>query len=141
MVEALPPPFVEAAIGGIRSLLSGEQADLSSVPLDLDQVSVFERHVYAATRAIGVGETRTYGEIARSVGSVSDARAVGRALGRNPWPIVIPCHRVLSSGGKSGGFSAPGGASTKMRMLEIECARRDSHASLFDNLPWSLKAN
>lgn len=137
--EGAPPPPIAAAIEAIVRLLSGEREDLSSLPIDLGQASDFERRVYAAAAAIPPGETRTYGELAAAIGEPQAAQAVGRALGRNPCPIVVPCHRILGADGKSGGFSAPGGAATKLRMLEIEGARRGSAPELFERLPWSMK--
>lgn len=119
-VEALPPPEVTTAIAAIVALLRGEAADLSAIVLDLDAVPAFHRRVYAVARAIGPGRTRTYGEIAAELGESGSARAVGQALGRNRFPIVVPCHRVLAAGGRAGGFSAPGGTATKLRLLEIE---------------------
>jgi methylated-DNA-[protein]-cysteine S-methyltransferase len=95
--------------------------------------------VLEATLSIPVGETRTYGEIAKAVGAPGASRAVGRALGANPIPIIVPCHRVLAADGRSGGFSAPGGSSTKLKMLEIEGARRGSEPQLFERLPWRAK--
>jgi methylated-DNA-[protein]-cysteine S-methyltransferase len=86
-----------------------------------------------------MGEVRTYGEIAEAIGSPGAARAVGRALGRNPIPIIIPCHRVLAASGGSGGFSAPGGTDTKFRILAIERARRSGAAELFEHLPLAVK--
>jgi len=117
-----PPPEVAHAIEGITALLRGEPIDLLDVVLDMDGVPEFHRRVYERTRQILPGETRTYGELATALGEPGAARAVGQALGRNPFPIVVPCHRVLAAGGKSGGFSAPGGVTTKMRLLEIEGA-------------------
>lgn len=114
------PPFVARAAAAIQALLRGEAADLSDVPIDLARVNVFERKVYEATRRLGPGQTCTYGELARTIGEPDAARAVGAALGRNPWPLVVPCHRVLAAGGQLGGFSAPGGAHTKRRLLAIE---------------------
>lgn len=134
--EALPPEPVRGAIGLIVRLLEGERSDFSAISLSLDQAAPFERQVYAETSAIPHGETRTYGEIAAAIGAPGAARAVGRALGRNPLPIIIPCHRIVAADGKSGGFSAPGGVSTKMRLLQIERARRGSEPGLFDNLGW-----
>lgn len=138
-LESEPPPFVLDLIGGIRALLLGKSVDFAGAPLDFGGAAPFERRVWQATSAIPSGETRSYGDIAAEVGAPGAARAVGRALGRNPFPILVPCHRVLGSGGRSGGFSAPGGASTKMRMLAIENARRGPEPLLFDRLAWSLK--
>jgi methylated-DNA-[protein]-cysteine S-methyltransferase len=117
-----PPPEVAHAIDQISALLRGEPNDLLDVVLDMDGVPEFHRRVYELTRQILPGETTTYGELAAALGDPGAARAVGQALGRNPFPIVVPCHRVLAAGGKSGGFSAPGGVTTKMRLLDIEGA-------------------
>ena len=137
--EAVPGGAIADAIGAVAALLSGAQVDLAPVEVDLAELAVFERHVLAATRAIPRGEVRTYGEIARAIGSPGAARAVGRTLGRNPIPIIIPCHRVLAAGGRSGGFSAPGGTSTKFRLLAIEGARRKGDPGLFDHLPLATR--
>jgi methylated-DNA-[protein]-cysteine S-methyltransferase len=120
--EAPPPPAVAAAIDAITRLLAGESDDLSSVPLDLDGVPEFHRRVYDVARSIPPGETRSYGDVARALGEPGAAQAVGRALGRNPVPIVVPCHRVLAANGALHGFSAPGGIETKRRMLALEGA-------------------
>lgn len=120
--ETDPPDFVQAVIDDIVALLSGEQRDLMDIPLDLTGIADFERRVYALARGIPPGETRTYGDLAREIGDVALSRGVGQALGRNPFPIVIPCHRILAAGGKTGGFSAPGGVDTKFKILEIERA-------------------
>lgn len=117
-----PPSEVSHAIEGITALLRGDPVDLLDVPLDMDGVPEFHRRVYELTREILPGQTTTYGELAAALGEPGAARAVGQALGRNPFPIVVPCHRVLAAGGKAGGFSAPGGVTTKMRLLEIEGA-------------------
>jgi methylated-DNA-[protein]-cysteine S-methyltransferase len=121
-VEGPPPPSVLRTLDGIVALLRGEPVDLSSVPLDMDGVPPFHRRVYDAARAIPRGSTLSYGEIAEKIGAPGAARAVGQALGRNPFPIIVPCHRVLAAGGRTGGFSATGGVSTKLRMLAIEGA-------------------
>jgi methylated-DNA-[protein]-cysteine S-methyltransferase len=136
--EAAVSEQVRKIIQRIVALLSGEPQDLSSIPVAFDEASEFERRVYAAASAIPVGETRTYGQIAASVGEPGAARAVGRALGRNPVPIIVPCHRVLAADGRTGGFSAPGGVSTKMKLLEIERARTADQPSLFD-LSWAAR--
>lgn len=123
--EASPPEFVRDAVTRIRALLDGEPADLSSIPLDLAEVSDFPRRVYEVTSTIPPGRTLTYGEVAELVGEAGAAQAVGRALGANPVPIVVPCHRVLGADGRLVGFSAPGGTDTKRRMLVIEGALPD----------------
>ena len=130
--EAPPPAAVQRVIEGIQALLRGEPASFADAPLDLARVGDFERRVYAVALAIAPGRTRTYGEIARQLGDPGSARAVGQALGRNPWPIVVPCHRVLGAGGTLGGFSAHGGRDTKMQLLAIEKARRGDGPDLFD---------
>lgn len=130
--EGVPPAFVASAILRVQQLLAGAHDDLCDLPLDLEGVPAFHRKVYEVTRAIPPGEVLTYGEIARRIGEPGAARAVGQALGRNPFAPVIPCHRVLAAGGRSGGFSAEGGANTKLRMLEIERARLDGEPGLFD---------
>lgn len=137
--ECAPPPPIAAVIATVVRLLSGEAENFSAVEIDLSGLAPFERAVLEAALAIPTGETRTYGEIAKSLGSPGAARAVGRALGGNPVPIIIPCHRVLASDGRSGGFSAPGGSTTKLRMLEIEGARRGPEPGLFERLPWRAK--
>jgi len=98
----------------------GERIDFDDVPLDLSGEPEFYCQVYADILSLKWGETTTYGEIARRLGDVQLSRAVGRALGRNPIPLIIPCHRVLAAGNKQGGFSAPGGVGSKLRMLALE---------------------
>jgi methylated-DNA-[protein]-cysteine S-methyltransferase len=120
--EGAPPPDVARAIEEITALLRGEARDLAAIALDMEGVPPFHRRVYEAARAIAPGETLSYGEVAARLGSPGSARAVGQALGRNPFAIVVPCHRVLAAGGKPGGFSANGGITTKLRMLAIERA-------------------
>ncbi len=134
-VEGAPPPFVQEAIDGIVALLAGEQRDLSGLPIEMDGLSVFNRKVYEVALGIPPGETLTYGEVAARIGEPGAARAVGVALGANPFPIIVPCHRVLAANGKTGGFSADGGVETKLRMLTIEKARTSDVPSLFGSLP------
>jgi methylated-DNA-[protein]-cysteine S-methyltransferase len=121
--EARPPPDVRRALEGIIALLRGEASNLSSVTLDMERSPAFHRRVYEIARTIPPGETLSYGEIAARLGVPGAARAVGQALGRNPFAIIVPCHRVLAAGGKVGGFSANGGITTKLRLLSIEAAR------------------
>ncbi len=129
--EAVPPAEVAAAIAGIVGLLGGGKPDLREVRLDMTGVPEFDGRVYEAARAVSPGSTPAYGEIAERLGDRSAAREVGRALARNPVPIVVPCHRVLAAGGRNGGFSAPGGVATKLKMLEIEGARAAGVPTLF----------
>jgi methylated-DNA-[protein]-cysteine S-methyltransferase len=137
--EDVPPPFVQRAIDAITAVLRGEWRDLSDIPVDLDGVPEFNRRVYDIARAIPSGRIMTYGEIAKRLGDRLLARAVGRALGHNPVPLIVPCHRVMSAGGKSGGFSAGGGVVTKLRLLTIEGAEPDG-PNLFDRLPLETRA-
>ncbi|HEY3672281.1 MAG TPA: methylated-DNA--[protein]-cysteine S-methyltransferase [Acidimicrobiia bacterium] len=118
--EGPPPPAVLDAIDRMVASLRGEADDLVDVPLDLDALPPFRRKVLEVVRTIPAGETLSYGDVATAVGSPGAARAVGQALGRNPFPIVIPCHRVLAAGGRIGGFTAAGGASVKAKMLAAE---------------------
>ncbi|HWT11194.1 MAG TPA: methylated-DNA--[protein]-cysteine S-methyltransferase [Allosphingosinicella sp.] len=128
---AAPPPWVERVIAAVRDHLAGSVADLEAVPLDFAGIGAFEAAVYRAAQQIPAGTTTTYGALARRLGDPHAARAVGQALGRNPWPIVIPCHRVTAADGRAGGFSAPGGRSTKLRLLEIEGALAAATLPLF----------
>jgi methylated-DNA-[protein]-cysteine S-methyltransferase len=130
--ETPPPPAVAHAIEAMTALLNGEKADLKEVELDMSQVDEFRRGVYAIAREIPPGQTLTYGDIAKRLGGVELSRDVGQALGQNPFPIVVPCHRVLAAGGKPGGFSANGGVKTKLKMLAIEGAYVNHTPSLFD---------
>ena len=116
------PRFVAEAIEGIVAVMAGEARDLRDVPLDERGIDDFRRAVYAATRDIPAGTTRSYGEVARAIGRPDGARDVGTALARNPFPIIVPCHRVVAANGALTGFSAPGGLETKRRMLELEGA-------------------
>ena len=103
------------------------------VALDLREIPAFHRRVYDIARHIPPGATLSYGEVAQRLGEPGAARAVGQALGRNPFPIVVPCHRVLAAHARSGGFSAPGGVATKLKLLMIERARFGNDPGLFDN--------
>lgn len=136
--EGDPPSDIQAAIRRIQALLQGEADDLADIALDETDLSEFSRRVYEIARLIPPGATRTYGDIAKEMGGLHLAREVGQALGRNPYPIIVPCHRVLAAGGKTGGFSAPGGIQTKFRMLAIERAKTDTTPSLFDELPLAI---
>jgi methylated-DNA-[protein]-cysteine S-methyltransferase len=126
--ECAPPPDIASAIESIVALLNGEPRDLSPIVLDLERVSPFHRRVYQTARGIPPGETLSYGEVAARLGAPGAARAVGQALGRNPFPVIVPCHRVLAAGGRMGGFTAPGGISVKLRMLRIEAHAADPQA-------------
>ncbi|MGJ7615235.1 MULTISPECIES: methylated-DNA--[protein]-cysteine S-methyltransferase [unclassified Variovorax] len=129
--EGPPNETAQQAIVAIQGLLQGVHDDLMHIALDMRGMSAFHQRVYAIARRIPPGQTRTYGEIAQELGDKTLSRAVGQAMGHNPFAPVVPCHRVLAAGNKPGGFSAGGGALTKLRMLGIEGARPNGMASLF----------
>jgi methylated-DNA-[protein]-cysteine S-methyltransferase len=134
-LETEPPAGIGRAIDRIIALMDGARDDLTDIALDWSEVPEFDRGVLEICRAIPPGETLTYGEIARRLGDLALSRGVGQALGRNPFPIIVPCHRVLGSDGKVGGFSANGGVETKLKMLTIERARTSAAPTLFDDDP------
>ncbi len=133
--EAAPSDEAQRAIAGIVALLNGEPRDLTDVALDLQDAPDFNRRVYDVARSIRPGATLSYGEIAARLGDRNLARDVAQALSQNPCPIVVPCHRVMAAGGKTGGFSAPGGVKTKLKLLSIEGAQPEQAPLLFDRLP------
>lgn len=119
-----PPPWVATVIDRVMRHCSGDLQDFSDVPFAFDQLASFHRAVLVATLAVKPGHTDTYGGIAEAIGQPASAsRAVGAALGANPWPLLIPCHRILAAGGKMTGFSGPGGVATKARLLALEGAQ------------------
>lgn len=132
---AAPPPDIAHAVADVVALLAGEPKDLAPIVVDLDGIPELDRRVYAVARTIPPGATLSYGEIAEQLGDRKLAREVADALSRNPVPLIVPCHRVLATGGKMGGFSAPGGVRTKLRLLSIEGARY-GEPTLFERLPW-----
>jgi methylated-DNA-[protein]-cysteine S-methyltransferase len=117
-----PSPQIAEAVAATKRYFAGERVDFSHLALDLTEQDDRFREIYAAARRIDYGETTTYGELAKSIGRTDweAARDVGQAMAKNPVALIVPCHRVLAAGGKIGGFSAPGGAGTKIRMLELE---------------------
>ncbi len=125
------PDAIRAAITGIQSLLTGQPRPLLELELDMARLTPFQRRAYAVARAIPPGQTRTYGEVAAELGDPGLARAVGQAMGANPFAPVVPCHRVLAAGHRPGGFSASGGALTKLRLLAIEGAAPSGTPDLF----------
>jgi methylated-DNA-[protein]-cysteine S-methyltransferase len=133
--ETSPPPALQRVIDRVLNLLAGERIDLGDVPLDFGASPEFHQRAYAIARTIPPGQTMTYGEIARRLGSPHESREVGQAMGKNPIAIIMPCHRVLGADGKMGGFSANGGVATKRRILEIEGAAAVSAGPLFAALP------
>ena len=122
--EADPPVAVRRAQRAVVELLSGRAGDLSGIALDLSALSDFQRRVYEGARSIPAGTTCSYGELAARIGARGGARAVGQALGRNPFALIVPCHRVLAADGSAGGFTAEGGVVTKLRLLELEGVAR-----------------
>jgi methylated-DNA-[protein]-cysteine S-methyltransferase len=121
---AEPPPSIAQTVDAVKRYFAGEKIDFSGVTLDLAGQDDLFREIYAAARRIGYGETKTYGQLAKEIGRTDweGARDVGQAMAKNPVALIIPCHRVLAAGGKIGGFSAPGGAETKAKMLALEGA-------------------
>jgi methylated-DNA-[protein]-cysteine S-methyltransferase len=135
-VESTPPADIQAVIDRVVALLDGGKGDdLADVSLDMAGLPEFNREVYAIARTIPPGETMSYGDIAKRLGGLQLARDVGQALGRNPFPPIVPCHRVLAASAKPGGFSARGGTATKLKMLAIEGAYVNHTPSLFGDEP------
>jgi methylated-DNA-[protein]-cysteine S-methyltransferase len=132
--ETRPPLNVELAIEGIVALLRGESGDFSDVTLDMSGIHAFNQRVYQITRMIPRGETRTYGEIAARLGASGAVHSVAQAIARNPFVIIIPCHRVLEAGGYADKISPHGGVISKRRLLSIEGAGGPSSKTLFDVL-------
>ena len=132
--ELAPPPNVEMAIEGIATLLRGEGANLSEATLDMSGIHAFNQRVYQLTRAIPRGETRTYEEIAARLRASGAVHSVAQAIARNPFVIIVPCHRVLEAGGYADKISPNGGVISKRRLLSIEGAGSPSSKTLFDVL-------
>jgi methylated-DNA-[protein]-cysteine S-methyltransferase len=121
-----PTSAVVEAVAAVKRYFAGEETDFSRFTLDLGDQDAFFKQIYATARQVGWGRTTTYGTLAKELGAGPEAaRDVGEAMARNPVPLIIPCHRVLAAGGKVGGFSAPGGAAAKLRMLALEGVRLD----------------
>jgi methylated-DNA-[protein]-cysteine S-methyltransferase len=117
------PEWVQQLIDAVKRHLEGDMRDFADVSFDFDQVSSFQRAVYEAALTVKSGTTRSYGWLASSIGQPPAAsRAVGTALGQNPWPLLVPCHRFIAADGKMTGFSGPGGIKTKLRLLALEGA-------------------
>lgn len=118
------PAELEGAACALRRYLDEGEGDPAGCPVPFahDGIPAFHREIYAALRQVGRGTTVTYGELAKRAGRPLAARAVGQAMRRNPWPILVPCHRVVGSSGGMGGFSAPGGLASKERLLTLEGA-------------------
>jgi methylated-DNA-[protein]-cysteine S-methyltransferase len=131
------PPWVQSLVCDIQRYMAGHPIDFSMITVDLGGVDDFRQRLYAALREIGFGRTVTYGELARQLGSTGweGARDVGEAMGKNPMPVVIPCHRVLAAGNKPGGFSAYGGVATKQKLLALEGVSFDKPDNAPPRLP------
>ena len=129
--EAEPPAAMRDTLDRMATLIGGGAVEFDDVAVDLESVPDFDRRVYDVARTIPRGGTLTYGAVASALGDPRAAREVGAALGRNPVPIIVPCHRVLASGGKPGGFSAPGGTATKLKLLAIEGVAPGGQPDLF----------
>jgi len=141
-VERAPDAAPQQVVDGIVALLNGQKRDLRDIVIDDSGTPAFNARVYKIVRQIPPGETLTYGEVAERLGDKTLARAVGQAMGQNPCPVVMPCHRVLAAGdrngAKTGGFSAPGGVVTKLKLLTIEGAQPGG-PTLFDALPLEIR--
>jgi methylated-DNA-[protein]-cysteine S-methyltransferase len=130
--EAAPPQAVQRAIDGMVALLRGNAGDVASIPLDMSGIPQFHRRVYEVVRMIPPGASLSYGEVAAKAEAPGAARAVGQAMTRNPFSILVPCHRVFAAGGKIGGYSAHGGLATKLKLLSLEAAAAEGAAALFE---------
>ena len=120
--EAPPPPAVAEICDAVADLFAGGDPDFSDIDVDDDGAPPFDRDVWRLARAIPLGETRSYGDLAKDLGDVAFSQRVGQALGRNPFPIIVPCHRVIGAGGAMTGFSTAGGVEAKRRLLKLEGA-------------------
>lgn len=125
------PGWVREALTDVQAALAGTAVDLTWIPTDLTGLSGTIREVYEVTRRIPFGATMTYGQVAAAIGMPGGAQAVGAAMGRNPVPLIVPCHRVVGADGSLVGFSASGGLALKRRLLEMEGAAVVAQRSLF----------
>ena len=122
-IEAAPA-WVCSLIGQVQRHLAGELQDFTGVPLDFERVAHFARRVYEAARTVPAGQTRTYGDLAAMLAEPpGSSRAIGALLGANPWPLIVPCHRIIGAKGRLTGFSSVGGVRLKARLLAIEGAQ------------------
>ena len=128
------PENVSECENRVRAYFEGEAVTFTDIDLDMTRVNAFNAKVYTALRDVGWGETTSYGALARQIGDPHAARAIGAAMGKNPWPLVVPCHRVLAASGKIGGFSAYGGRATKRKMLQLEQSDADGAAPTLPGL-------
>lgn len=129
----LPPLAIEAS-RLLAAYFTGAPVDFSALVLDEAGLSPLDTAIYRELRHVPRGATVTYGELAARAGAPGAAQAVGGAMARNPWVIVVPCHRVLAAGGGLGGFSAPGGVATKRRLLKMEGVDLDGGTPMLPGL-------
>ena len=132
--ELRPPLNAEIAIEGIAALLRGGDSDLSDITLDMTGIPAFNQRVYTFVRQVPRGETRTYAEIASGLRASGAVYSVAQAIARNPFMIIVPCHRVLEAGHYADKISPNGGAISKRRLLSIEGAHPTASKTLFDVL-------
>lgn len=133
------PVYIEKIINQIHQLLLGQQVSFIDAPLDWQHISDFNQKIYRNILLLKCGDTTTYGEVAKAIGQPRAAQAVGNALGQNPWPIIVPCHRILGRDGKIGGFSANGGIRTKQILLNLESPAKTENFDLFGGLPLQFR--
>lgn len=132
--KAGPPEDVAAYVADLQAYFAGEPVDFRHIALDWGQARSFDRPIYRALREVPFGRTLTYGELAERTGLEGAAQAIGAAMSRNPWPIVVPCHRVVAASGRLGGFSAYQGTRVKRKLLAMECATRENEPPLLPGL-------
>lgn len=117
----IAPDWIREIVRDVQAHLGGQMRDFARLPYAWEQVTPFQRDVYIAALGVKPGEMRSYGQLTLAIGQpIAAARAVGTALGQNPWPLLVPCHRFVGADGKMTGFSAPGGISTKLKLLALE---------------------
>lgn len=114
------PAWIKKLVAQVKAHLKGDAQDFSKVPVDFGDSSELRRSVYKTIQKIPAGKVLSYKELAIKIGKPNASRAVGTALGKNPIPLIVPCHRIITSSGKLGGFSAPGGVAVKIDLLERE---------------------
>ena len=131
--EALPKQISDCE-SRMHAYFDGKEIEFADITLDFGGANEFTTRVYTELRKIGWGQTTSYGALAKKLGKPNAARAIGAAMGKNPWPLIVPCHRVLAASGKIGGFSAYGGRATKRHMLQLERADADGAAPMLPGL-------
>lgn len=129
------PVFAEQALTALESYFQGVSVSLENLLLDESLVSEFNARAYRELRSVPRGKMITYGDLAQRIGQPSAAQAMGLAMSKNPWPVIVPCHRVVGANGKLIGFSAHGGVDTKLRLLTLEGTQFGASPGLFDDAP------